>query len=408
MSGEAHRILLAADFHLKYAAGLARGLADAGGQVALLTRDHGLEFGGDPDEMRSALHDRLEGRVPTWTMPGRAGDVRTLAAVARLHARRRAFAPDVVHIQQAILNDPRLVVAAGVRPGRYALTIHDVEIHPGDAQPSRARREAERRLVRHAGLVFVHAEALVDGLRRTTGTRAPIEVVPHGAHLPPARPLPDRPTVLAFGRISAYKGIDVLLDAAPRLWDRVPEARIVISGEGDLVAHPALDDARVEVRNEHVPERDVPELFADCTCAVLPYIEASQSGVGSRAKGYGRGLVVTDVGGLPELAVGDAGLVVPPRDPVALADALAGVLLDRGLVVTDVGGLPELAAGGAGLVVAPRDPGALADALAGVLLDRALAERLGAAARATLEAQASWERVAERTLDAYRRHRLLS
>lgn len=367
MSGNAHRILLAADFHLKYAAGLARGLADAGSHVALLTRDHGLEFGGDVDEMRSALHDRLDGRAPAWTMPGRSGDARTLPAVARFRARRRAFAPDLVHFQQAVLNDPRLVVAAGIRPGRYALTIHDVEIHPGDTQPSRARREAERRLVRRAGLVFVHAEALVDGLRRTTRTRAPIEVVPHGAHVPPARPLPDRPTVLAFGRISAYKGIDILLDAAPRLWERVPEARIVISGEGQLPAHPALDEPRVEVRNEHVPERGIPDLFADCTCAVLPYIEASQSGVGSRAKGYGRGLVVTDVGGLPELAAGGAGLVVPPRDPVALADALADILLDRDL-----------------------------------------AERLGAAARATLEAEASWERIAERTLDAYQRYGLLT
>lgn len=363
----APRILLAADFHLKYAAGLARGLADAGARSVLLTRDHAQEFGGDAEEMRFALDDRLGGRVPLWTLTGRVREASALSGVARLRSRRRAFAPDVVHVQEGMANDVRLVVAAGARPGRYAITVHDVELHPGDARPSRILLEADRRLARHAGLVFVHAEALVDDLRRWSGTRAPVEVVPHGAHVPPAAPLPERPTVLAFGRMSAYKGIDVLLAAAPRLWDRVPDARIVISGEGELPSDPALEDPRVDVRNEHVPEREIPGLFADCTCAVLPYIEASQSGVGSRAKGFGRGLVVSDVGGLPELAAGGAGLVVPPGDPSALADALASVLGDR-----------------------------------------ETAEQLGAAARATLVDEASWDRVAERTLDAYRRHGLLA
>ena len=72
-----------------------------------------------------------------------------------------------------------------------------------------------------------------------------------------------------------------------------------------------------------------------------------------------------------------------------------------------MGGLPELAAGGSGLVVPAGDAPALADALARVLTERGLAERLGAAARATLVDEASWDRVAERTLDAYRRHGLL-
>lgn len=366
MTAGAPRILLAADFHLKYAAGLARGLADAGARTALLTREHGGEFGGDEDEMRFALDERLGGRVPAWMLPGRVRDAGAIGELVRLRERRRSFRPDVVHVQQAVGNDPRLVAVAGLRPGRYAVTVHDVQLHPGDATPPWVLLEADRRLARHAGLVFVHAEALVGEVREWSGTRAPVEVVPHGAHVPPAQPLPERPTVLAFGRMSAYKGIDVLLDAAATLWKRVPEARVVLSGEGELPAHPALEDARVEVRNEHVPEREIPALFADCTCAVLPYVEASQSGVGSRAKGYGRGLVVSDVGGLPELAAGGAGLVVPPRDPVALGEALASVLEDG-----------------------------------------QVAERLGAAARATLVDEASWDRVAERTLEAYRRHGLL-
>jgi glycosyltransferase involved in cell wall biosynthesis len=62
---------------------------------------------------------------------------------------------------------------------------------------------------------------------------------------------------------------------------------------------------------------------------VLPYLEASQSGVGSLAKGYGRPLVASAVGGLPELVSDGSGVLVPPGDADALADALDGILGDR-------------------------------------------------------------------------------
>ena len=66
-------------------------------------------------------------------------------------------------------------------------------------------------------------------------------------------------------------------------------------------------------------------------CVVLPYEEASQSGVGTEGKALARPLVVTDVGGLPELVADGSGTVVPRRDPHALAHALADVLTTPGL-----------------------------------------------------------------------------
>jgi glycosyltransferase involved in cell wall biosynthesis len=191
-------------------------------------------------------------------------------------------------------------------------------------------------------------------------------VVPHGADPPQVAPLPDEPTLLFFGRLSYYKGLDVLLDALPAVWERVPAAKLVIAGAGQRPEHPLLADPRVDLRFGHVAESDLPGLFAGATCAVLPYRQASQSGVGSRAKSFGRAAVVTRLGGLPELVSDGSGIAVEPEDPAALAGALVELLTD-----------PERAAA------------------------------MGRKGADALETGAGWDRVAGLTLDAYRAAGLL-
>ena len=84
------------------------------------------------------------------------------------------------------------------------------------------------------------------------------------------------------------------------------------------------------VHNEHVPESLVTDLYNGATAVVLPYRQASQSGVGSLAKSYGRASVVTNEGGLPELVADGSGIVVPSEDAGALANALIEVLTEPG------------------------------------------------------------------------------
>ena len=79
----------------------------------------------------------------------------------------------------------------------------------------------------------------------------------------------------------------------------------------------------VDVRDEFVPDQDVATLFAACDVVVQPYLTATYSGVAKIAFHFERPLILTDVGGLGELVDdGHAGLVVPPRDPEALAEAI--------------------------------------------------------------------------------------
>ena len=359
------RVLLACDWFVRYSVGLAAGLAAQGARTALLTRAHDREFGSVPGAMRAHVESALDPAVPHVRVGRRVRDPR--AAVELVQARRaaRRFAPDVVHLQDSLVNDPRLCAIAGARPGRYALTVHDLERHPGDRPASARQRALWRALVRTAGLVFVHGESLRERLVDEQRPRGAVVVVPHGADDPAAAPLPERPSLLLFGRLSRYKGVDTLLDAMALVWERAPEIGLTVAGEGAIEPHPALSDPRVRVRAGHVPDARVPELFAAATCVVLPYREASQSGVAALAKRHGRGLIVTGVG--------------------ALADA---------------------ARDGAARVVAPEDPTALARAILEVVERRDVAERMSRAAIATVRAELSWSRVASATLDAYHRHLL--
>ena len=360
------RILLACEWLLKYAAGLAQGLREAGADVAMLTRDHGLEYGGDADEMRDELRARVGADGPLWLLSGRIRELGGLRQIARIRSEIRAWGADLTHFQQATMIDPRLFLAAGRRPGHYAVTLHDPSVHPGDEEPSKLFHALEGLMFLGCGVSFTHGQALLDEAKPKWWFRDRMEIVPHGVDVLQPEPLPAEPTLLFFGRISHYKGLDILLDAMPQVWASVPATRLVIAGHGEIPASDVLHDPRVTVHNEHVPESAVPGLYNGATAVVLPYRQASQSGVGSLAKSYGRASIVTNEGGLPELVSDGSGIVVPSEDAGALANAIVEVLTEPGR-----------------------------------------AEAMGAAASASAQAGFSWKAVGEATLDAYRRHGLL-
>lgn len=358
------RVLHAFDYFSRYTVGLANGQRERGWQTALVYHEHDHAFGEVPGALERYLDEQAAG-MPRFPVRGRVRDLRMLRSVVNMARACRAWKPDVVHAQLCLPNDPRLLAVAPLRPGRFAVTVHDVEVHPGDPAVPFYKSAQAKWLVSNAGVVFVHAEPLREQLLARWRVRGPVVVVPHGIDRAEPAPLPSAPSLLLFGRISTYKGVDVLLDAMPLIWEREPATTLTIAGAGPLPDSPLLNDPRVRLRHEHVPDDDVPDLFNGASLVVLPYREASQSGVGSLAKGYGRPLLVTDVGGLPELVADGSGITIPAGDARALADAACALLADR-----------------EGL------------------------ERLAAAALRSVTAQAGWDVVGERTIEAYERHLL--
>jgi len=143
-------------------------------------------------------------------------------------------------------------------------------------------------------------------------------------------------TLLFFGLIRSYKGLDVLLRALPAIAAAVPGVRLVVAGHPFEPVEPlqALAgelgvDGLVEWRLGFVPEPDVPALFEAAAVVVCPYRELDSSGVLATALGHGRPAVVSDVGSLGSIVREfGAGRVVPPEDPEALAAACAELLGD--------------------------------------------------------------------------------
>jgi glycosyltransferase involved in cell wall biosynthesis len=161
-------------------------------------------------------------------------------------------------------------------------------------------------------------------------------------------PLPVRPTALFIGVLERYKAVDILAEAWRLVAAQLPSAHLQIVGRGTLHDVPARLVAELpeQVRwTEALPTDEVVHALDAASVLVLP----------SRSEGLGRVVVEAFCRG-------------------------------RGVVASRVGGIPDLVTDGkSGLLVAPGDAVALGDALVRVLSDRALAERLGAQGRASVE-----------------------
>lgn len=140
----------------------------------------------------------------------------------------------------------------------------------------------------------------------------------------------DQPVLLFFGFVRRYKGLRNLIRALAKVREQLP-ARLLVVGEfwedersyRDLVQQLGLADA-VEFHNTYVPNEELAVYFSAADVVVLPYLEATQSGVAQIALGFETPVIATSVGGMGDTIVdGQTGLIVPPANN----DALSGAIL---------------------------------------------------------------------------------
>jgi glycosyltransferase involved in cell wall biosynthesis len=136
--------------------------------------------------------------------------------------------------------------------------------------------------------------------------------------------------ILFFGYIRQYKGLMNIIEAMPFIRKEIDNAHLLVVGEFYDNPQPYLDTIRrlgletnVTIINEYVANEAVHLYFTAANLAVLPYNEATQSGILSIAYGFATPVVITDVGGLAELVdEGRTGFIVPPHDIPKLAGAV--------------------------------------------------------------------------------------
>ena len=255
-----------------------------------------------------------------------------MRAMAR---RARAERADILHLQWLPVQYVDGLLLPRDRP--LVLTAHDVL----PREPRAGQLAAQKRLYHRVDAIVAHSDHGRD--RLVTEADVPhdkITVIPHGAFtqladLAAAEPAPslppevgesgrEVPVVLFFGLLREYKGLDVLLDA----WSLTRRAGI--AGELWIAGMPRMDtralhaSARaaggVRFVERFVTDPEAAALLARADVVVLPYREIEQSGVLFSAMGMGKAIVLSAVGGFPEVAARGAAALVPHADPGGARD----------------------------------------------------------------------------------------
>ena len=220
----------------------------------------------------------------------------------------------------------------------FVLFVHDARPHPGDGYPF--RETSIRWEIAGADGIVVLSEHVRQQVIRVHGVPTTrIWTVPHGAFEFGARSKREAPRgrparLLFFGRILEYKGLGLLLDAFRQLLSEGVAVELEVVGSGDLAPYAAqLRSLQgVFLTNRWVEDWEVGPALARTDVMVLPYREASQSGVAAAAASAGMPAIATPVGGLAEqVRDGDTGLVADAVSSDALAAAIRRLLEEPGL-----------------------------------------------------------------------------
>ncbi len=239
-----------------------------------------------------------------------------------------------------------IALLARLRGRKIVVTVHNVQSH----EKGRGYRLCTGMICALADAIVVHGATNIENFRRLypRAHRVPVYEMPHGVFTdPPA--LRDRAaarqamtlandelSILFFGHIRPYKGLDTLLHAFAELRGNT-SAKLIVAGQvwddwgryQEMIDSLHIGDA-VQTRLRYIPQDDVGELFAAADIVVLPYHHFdAQSGVASLAIAYAKPLLVSRVNGLEDCVGRHGDWMIPAGDAHALALRLQAFAADR-------------------------------------------------------------------------------
>jgi D-inositol-3-phosphate glycosyltransferase len=231
---------------------------------------------------------------------------------------------------------------------RIILTAHNINRDKRDSKDTFLNRFTLGFQYRLADCIFVHTEDMQRELTEQFGVPASkVRVIPFGINnqIPNTNITPSEAkgrlgirradkTVLFFGKIRPYKGLEYLVSAFLRLAEEVEDYRMIIAGRPGRGCENYWDEiqkrvsryvqeGRILVRADFIPDEEVEVYFKAADCLVLPYRNIYQSGVLFLGYNFGLPALTADVGSLKqEIIEGKTGFVFKPEDPTELAEAI--------------------------------------------------------------------------------------
>jgi D-inositol-3-phosphate glycosyltransferase len=341
--------LLTGGFDRPYVFGLTMALISAGIRLEVIGSDDvdGPEMHTTPGLTFLNLHgSQRQGAGPLRKM------LRVGAFYIRLFGYSLASSPKLFHIlwnNKFPLFDRTLLMAYyKLRGKRVVFTAHNVNAGKRDANDSALNRLTLKIQYRLADHIFVHTERMKAELLEDFGVRTQnVTVIPFGINnavpdtdLTPAgakRRLGIRDgerTILFFGNIGPYKGLDFLVTAFQRVAARKAGYRLVIAGKPrggcekylkEIQEAIGRDASREQVisKIEYIPDEETEVYFKAADVLVLPYTQVSQSGVLFLGYSFGLPVIATDVGSFrDDIIEGENGFFCRPCDSADLADTI--------------------------------------------------------------------------------------
>jgi len=336
---------------LDYGPDLAEALTEAGASVTLYLSQPDLAFylfglgaaedASSPNRLIDALYEKeLVSRdipVRLFRFP-RMRDPRSLVAANRLRRMIAGDHPDVVHILMGPGEFWISILSCLIRRLPVASTLIVPEPNIGDLQPRSVHWAIAKLLTLGSDFVIVNGADQLDVVRKLYAVPskkiAYIPLIPRAVAAKWADRLhrEEPGTILFPGKAQARKGLEYLVKAQPIITKRVPHAKIILAAHGedlDRCRAMIMDQSKFEIHDGFMSAADLASHFQRASLVALPYLSASTSGLLMTAYVFGKPVVATNVGALPEyVKEGVTGYLVPPADAERLGEAIVHLLLD--------------------------------------------------------------------------------
>jgi starch synthase len=234
------------------------------------------------------------------------------------------FKPDIIHIHENS-DFETLFLLLWYHHIPSMLTVHDVTAHPGFDQKLSFRRKVVKKILRnYTSCIHVHGDFLqkeLEKLKKSWFHKSII--IPHGSltifkHWRKKRIPREKQTCLFFGRMEKYKGVDNVYRVGQELKCRGKEFKIIVAGQGtelDQYKEKMLTAGVFEIHDGFIENREVYKYFERASLLLLPYHEASQSGVAAMALAFGLPIVAMSVGSIPDIIVDNKhGILIANND----------------------------------------------------------------------------------------------